>query len=100
MPVQHESLNDPPKSFFQNLREFLFGMFGQEFSEHALEMRSSLENLFMLSIAGDMLGIPILPPYYSLRVLPYIVPQISSWKRRVLREREFTDEHDFHLEGL
>ncbi len=100
MPVQHESLNDLPKSLIQNLREFLFGMFAQEFSEHAIEMRSSLENLFMLSIAGDMLGIPILPPYYSLRVLPYIVPQISSWKRRVLREREFTDEHDYHLEGL
>ena len=75
-------------------------MFGMEFAQHALEMRSSLENLFMLSIVGDMIGVPILPPYYSLRILPYVVPEISVWKRRVLREKEFTDEHDYHLHGL
>ena len=38
-----------------------------------------------------LLGIPILPPYYSLRILPYVVPQISTWKRRMLRERDLTD---------
>ncbi len=88
------------KNFFQALREFLFGMFGQEFVEHALEMRGSLENLFMFSLLGDMLGLPVIPPYYSLSLLPYVVPQIAAWKRRVLREHEFTDEHDYHLEGL
>jgi hypothetical protein len=63
-------------------------------------MRASQETLFMLAIAGDMLGLPILPPYYSLRLLPYIIPYIAPWKHRVLREREFSDEHDYHLEGL
>lgn len=82
------------------VREFLFGMFGMEFANHALEMRGSLENLFMLGTVGEMIGVPIMPPYYSLRLLPYVVPQISTWKRRVLRQREFSDEHDYHLEGL
>jgi hypothetical protein len=63
-------------------------------------MRASLESLFMLVTVGDMLGVPVLPPYYSLRLLPFIVPQIETWKRRVLREREFSDEHDYHLDGL
>jgi hypothetical protein len=40
---------------------------------------------------GDMLGIPILPPYYSLRLLPYVVPQIATWKRRMLREKDVSD---------
>lgn len=71
-----------------------------EFTQHAVEMRGSLETLFMVATVGDMIGIPILPPYYSLRLLPYVVPQISTWKRRVLREREFTDEHDYDLHGL
>jgi len=75
-------------------------MMGKEFAEHALEMRASMESLFMLATVGDMIGVPILPPYYSLRLLPYVLPQIATWKRRVLREREFTDEHDYHLEGL
>jgi hypothetical protein len=85
---------------WQAIREFLYGMFGMEIAGHALEMRASLESLFMLGTVGDMLGVPILPPYYSLRLLPHLVPHIATWKRRVLREREFTDEHDYHLEGL
>ena len=82
------------------VREFLYGMMGMEIANHALEMRASLESIFMLGTVGDMLGIPVLPPYYSLRLLPYVLPQIQTWKRRVLREREFTDEHDYHLDGL
>jgi hypothetical protein len=101
MPVQP---SDTPTGKWQQrlqaVREFLYGMMGMEIAEHALEMRASLESLFMLGTVGDMLGIPILPPYYSLRLLPYLVPNISTWKRRVLREREFSDEHDYHLDGL
>jgi hypothetical protein len=82
------------------VREFLFGMMGMEFAHHAVEMRSSLETLFMVATVGDLIGIPVLPPYYSLRLLPYVVPQIETWKRRVLREKEFSDEHDYDLHGL
>ena len=86
--------------FLQAFHDFFYGMFGLEFAEHAMEMRGSLESLFMLATVGDMIGVPILPPYYSLRLLPYLVPNISTWKRRVLRAREFSDEHDYHLDGL
>jgi hypothetical protein len=82
------------------VREFLYGMVSLEFTEHALEMRASVESLFMLATVGDMIGVPVMPPYYSLRLLPFIIPQISTWRRRVLREREFSDEHDYHLDGL
>lgn len=94
--------NPPTKSrnIWQSIREFLYGMLGWEFANHALEMRASLESLFMLATVGEMIGVPILPPYYSLRLLPYLVPGIKTWKRRVLREREFSDEHDYHLDGL
>ena len=84
----------------QVARDFMYGMLGMEFATHAMEMRASLESLFMLATVGEMIGVPVLPPYYSLRLLPYLVPQIKTWKRRVLREREFTDEPDYHLEGL
>ncbi len=87
-------------SRWQAVRDFLYGMMGMEIANHALEMRASLESLFMLGTVGDMLGVPILPPYYSLRLLPYVLPQIETWKRRTLREREFTDEHEYDLDGL
>jgi hypothetical protein len=88
------------RSVWQAVRDFMYGMLGMEIAEHAMEMRASLESIFMLGTVGDMLGVPILPPYYSLRLLPYVLPQIETWKRRVLREREFTDEHEYHLDGL
>ncbi len=62
-----------------------------EVAHHAVEMRASLETLFMLATVGDMIGVPILPPYYSLRLLPYVVPQIATWKRRMLREKDISD---------
>jgi hypothetical protein len=44
--------------------------------------------------------VPIIPPYYSLKLLPFIVPNIATWKRRAMREREFSDDHEYHLHGI
>jgi len=87
-------------SWRTKVRQFLFGLAGMEFAQQALEMRASVETLFMAATVGDLIGLPILPPYYSLRLLPYVVPQIETWKRRVLRERDLTEEHDYDLHGL
>jgi hypothetical protein len=40
---------------------------------------------------GDLLGVPVLPPYYSMRLLPFIVPEINNWKRRMMREKDLMD---------
>jgi hypothetical protein len=82
------------------LREFAYGMTGYEFARQAIETRAALENLFMVVVVGDMIGLPVIPPYYSLGLLPFVTPEILTWKRRVLREREFTDLHDHHLHGV
>ena len=82
------------------LREFMYGMGGYEFARHAQETRAALETLFMAITVGDMVGLPVLPPYYSLRLLPYVTPEIQTWKRRVLRERELTEQHDVDLHGV
>ncbi len=84
----------------QRVREFLYGMIGYEFEQHIVEMRSAMEALFMAITFGDMIGLPIIPPYYSLRLLPYVVPSIETWKRRVLREHEFSEDHDLDLHGI
>jgi hypothetical protein len=81
-------------------REFLFGMFGYETAMQALEIRASMETLFMLVTFGDMIGVPILPPYYGLRLLPHVAGMVQGWKRRVLRERELGDDHEHHLHGI
>jgi hypothetical protein len=99
-PTTAGSSEASARNWLGALREFLFGKFGYELAHHAVEMRASLESLFMLVTMGDMLGLPILPPYYSLRLVPYVVPQIATWKRRMLRERDFTEEHEYDLHGV
>ena len=82
------------------VREFLYGMTAYEFAQQALEMRGSMESMFILTVFGDLIGVPVLPPYYALRLLPHVAPQMHSWKRRVLRERELGDDHEHHLHGM
>ena len=73
------------------LREVLYGMAVHDMVRHIQRTRGSMEHLFILITMGDLVGVPILPPYYSLRLLPYVVPEINGWKRRLLRERDITD---------
>jgi hypothetical protein len=76
---------------WQNIGETIYGMAAHDMSRAALRTRASMEHLFILITMGDLLGIPILPPYYSLRLMPYVVPQIATWKRRMLREKDVAD---------
>src|ERR687894_770634 len=79
------------KGLFGKVKEVTYGMAAHDMSRHAMRTRASMEHLFILITMGDMLGVPILPPYYSMRLLPYVVPQISTWKRSMLREKDLTD---------
>ena len=73
------------------LGEVWYGMAVHDMVRHVQRTRASMEHLFILITLGDLVGVPILPPYYSLRLLPYVVPEINAWKRRLLRERDITD---------
>ena len=73
------------------VREFLYGVTTFEWVRDMQRKRGEIERLFVLITFGDIVGVPILPPYYTLRLLPYIVPTINRWKRSLLRERDLTD---------
>jgi hypothetical protein len=73
------------------IKGLLYGMALHGSVTAFLRTRMYMEHLFMLMTLGDMLGFPVIPPYYSLRLLPYAVPNIKSWKTRLFRERDFTD---------
>jgi hypothetical protein len=82
------------------LREFFYGMTSYEFVQHAAEMRGSIHKLFLVAVFGDMVGVPILPSYYGLRLLPWVAPELAPWKRSLLRERELGSDHEHHLHGI
>lgn len=62
-------------------------MFGAAMSwvlaPYALKRRAELERIFMLLVEGHLIGLPFLPPFSGLRLLPYLVPQILYWRRRL-----------------
>lgn len=73
------------------LGDMIFGATIYELVRDLHKERSHLEHMFILIVFGDILGIPVLPPYYTLRLLPYVVPSMAGWKRSMLRERDLTD---------
>jgi hypothetical protein len=82
-----KKLKDSPKV----IREVLYGFTAYELHRDLKKEKGNIDNLFMLVIFGDLAGLPLLPPYYSMRLLPYIIPRINMWKRSLLRERDITD---------
>jgi hypothetical protein len=78
----------------RTILEVLYGMTIYDWVRELAKARSSKERIFTLIVFGDLLGIPTLPPYYSLRLLPYMVPTLKTWRRSMLRERDLTDLAD------
>jgi hypothetical protein len=79
------------RTAFKTLGEMIYGATIYEMVRDLHKQRSYIEHLFILIVFGEFLGIPILSPYYTLRLLPYVVPSISGWKRTMLRERDLTE---------
>jgi hypothetical protein len=87
---------DTLQNWLGTLKQVLYGMTTHEWVREVEQQRGSVERLFVLMVFGDLLvGIPILPPYYCLRLLPFIVPRLEGWRRSMLRERDLTDLADF-----
>jgi hypothetical protein len=79
------------RTALKTLGDMIYGATIYEMVRDLNKQKSYIEHLFILIVFGDLLGIPILPPYYTLRLLPYVAPNITGWKRTMLRERDLTD---------
>ena len=82
------------------LRDVFYGATGYEFERQSARLRGDLENLFLFMLVGDTIGVPILPPYYALRLVPYVLPVLPLWQRRILRERHPLEREEFDLHGV
>jgi hypothetical protein len=82
------------------IRQFIYGLTGYEFERHAAQLRREVETVFKLAILGDFVGIPIIPPVYSLRLLPYLLPHLADWKRELAQGKEFWEKEEYDLHGI
>jgi len=79
------------KNALQVIREVFYGMTVYDWTRELDKTRNEYNRLFTLIVYGDLIGVPILPPYYTLRLIPYILPNFENWRRSMLRERDLTD---------
>jgi hypothetical protein len=87
-------------NMLEALKQFVYGLTGYEFARYALETRRELESIFIIVTMGDLIGVPVLPPVYSLRLLPHVAPEIEKWKRQMARQKEFWEREEFDLHGV
>jgi hypothetical protein len=73
------------------VRDFFYGMTAHELNTELRREKGYLNHLFMCVVFGDLVGLPLLPPYYAMRLLPYVIPTLQTWKRGLLREKDITD---------
>ena len=50
---------------------------------YQLRRREELEHIFVALMLSEQVGMPLAPPDLRLRLLPYLIPQILYWKRRM-----------------
>ncbi len=76
----------------ESIRQFIQGASVRMPALIPMKEMAGMERLFFLTVFGDHLGIPVMRPYYSLQLLPHVVPRIRPWMHSLLRERDLTDK--------
>lgn len=79
------------REFVKSLKEFLLGFVAHESCMVAQKEKAGLENLLFLAAFGDLLGIPVFRNYHTLRLIPYFAARMPSWRRTMLKQRDWTD---------
>jgi len=65
------------RSLRRSALEILYGMTVHELDLELRRERRPLEDLLLIAIFGDMLGLPFFPPYFALGILPHVVPSLE-----------------------
>lgn len=55
---------------------------------YMIRRHAEMERMFALMLNAALLGVPLLPPPYIVRFLPYEVSILLSWRRRTAFDRE------------
>jgi hypothetical protein len=79
-------------SLIEAIKQFVRGALVRMPALVPMKEKAGMERLFFLTVFGDHLGIPVMRPYYSLRLLPNVVLRIRPWTHSLLRERDLTDK--------
>ncbi len=80
------------------IKGFFYGLAMHNTYMYTLKSRINFENMLMLTLMGDLIGVSILPPIYRLKLLPYTLVRRDLWKIRLIRAYSFFNVE--HLRGI
>lgn len=78
-------------SFKKKVKEFLWGFFLSDFYLETVKAKTKYKDALNLFLLGQFLGLPLMNSSLSLRLLPYLLPELGDWKERQLKEREIIE---------
>ncbi len=78
-------------SLWQKIKEVFFGLFVYDLYRSAIQAKAEYEDALNVLLMGQFLGIPLMNSVFTLRLFPYLLPQLGDWKRRKLKEADITD---------
>jgi len=79
------------ESLIKALKDLFFGATAFEIQQTVRQEKLARLDRILLFSFGDLLGVPVFPSYYSLKLLPYFYPALDSWKKRMLKEKDLTE---------
>ncbi|MDJ0272098.1 MAG: hypothetical protein QXN23_03175 [Candidatus Caldarchaeum sp.] len=68
------------------LKDFFFGALLLGLYGEVVRLKQKYNDIFFSLVMGEFLGIPLLCNYFTLRLLPYLVPEIESARKRLLQD--------------
>ena len=77
-----------PIRIWRALKDFLYGFFVYGMVEEVVGRKRQQEQVFLLLVMGDLLGVPVFSGYYRLRLLPYFLPRLERWKLALCKPRD------------
>lgn len=96
--VKQKSLRTRWLSLRQRLDGFLLGAaMSWVLAPHQIQRRRELEHIFMLMATARLMGLPLMPPWFALRLLPYLTPNLLYWRRMTAFDRELEGVDLKHL---
>ncbi len=73
-------------------RQFLWGFFFFEMFHELQKEKARYSDAVNLVIVGELLGLPLMNSVITLRLLPYLLPELDGWKHRQLSEVDIIEE--------
>ena len=98
--MTEEEKESAAKRLWHNIADTVYGMAAHDMSRAALRTRASMEHLFILITMGDLIGVPVVRPVYSLGMRLFVCAEVAACKLRKAPRKDFWEQEEYDLHGV